>query len=90
MGDCAHLSQDPRPKAGVYAVRQAPVLFDNLWAAQSGENLRQYQPQRDYLKLVSLGRKSALAERYGAALQGPLLWRLKDHIDRKFMRQFDL
>ncbi|MEX0340448.1 MAG: FAD-dependent oxidoreductase, partial [Arenibacterium sp.] len=26
VGDCAHLIHDPRPKAGVYAVRQAPIL----------------------------------------------------------------
>ena len=89
VGDCAHLSHDPRPKAGVYAVREAPVLFDNLRAALSGGNLRSYRPQRDYLKLVSLGQKSALAEKFGTARRGRSLWRLKDHIDRKFMRQFE-
>ena len=89
VGDCAHLTHDPRPKAGVYAVRQAPVLFDNLRAVLSGGQMRAYAPQKDYLKLISLGDKSALAERFGTALSGPLLWRWKDHIDRKFMRQFD-
>ena len=48
-----------------------------------------YKPQRDYLKLVSLGEKSALAEKFGTARQGNLLWKLKDYIDRKFMDQFD-
>ncbi|WP_341368514.1 selenide, water dikinase SelD [Yoonia sp. BS5-3] len=89
VGDCAHLSFDPRPKAGVYAVREAPVLFDNLRAVLSGGDMRPYKPQRDYLKLISLGRKSALAEKFGTARHGPLLWKLKDHIDRKFMTQFD-
>lgn len=88
VGDCAYLSHDPRPKAGVYAVREAPVLYDNLRAVLSGGDLRRYRPQRDYLKLISLGRKSALAEKFGTARDGPLLWRLKDHIDRKFMDQF--
>ncbi|WP_342069823.1 selenide, water dikinase SelD [Yoonia algicola] len=89
VGDCAHLSHDPRPKAGVYAVRQAPVLFDNLRAVLSGGALRPYRPQSDYLKLISLGEKSALAERFGTAYEGPLLWKLKDYIDRKFMDQFE-
>jgi len=89
VGDCAHMRQHPRPKAGVYAVRQAPVLFNNLRAALSGNDLYPYKPQRDYLKLVSLGRKAALAEKFGTALAGGLLWRWKDHIDRKFMTQFD-
>ena len=89
VGDCAHMTANPRPKAGVFAVRQAPVLFDNLRAMLSGGKLRDYRPQRDYLKLISQGRKSALAEKLGTAFQGPLLWRWKDHIDRKFMNQFD-
>ena len=89
VGDCAHLRQSPRPKAGVYAVREAPVLFDNLRAALSGGALRPYKPQSDYLKLVSLGGKSALAEKFGTAREGPLLWSLKNYIDRKFMTKFD-
>ncbi|SEN18268.1 selenophosphate synthase [Roseovarius tolerans] len=88
-GDCAHLSHAPRPKAGVYAVRAAPVLRDNLRAALSGQALRAFLPQRHYLKLISLGRTSALAEKAGIAFAAPLLWRWKDRIDRKFMAKFD-
>lgn len=87
-GDCAHLSHAPRPKAGVYAVRAAPVLRDNLRAVLSGGKTRPFHPQRDYLKLISLGEKSALGEKMGMVFGGPLLWRLKDRIDRKFMVQF--
>ncbi len=88
VGDCAHLTDNPRPKAGVYAVRQAPILTNNLRAALSGGTLREYIPQKDYLKLISMGKKHALAERFGTAFQGPLLWKWKDHIDQKFMTQF--
>ena len=89
VGDCAHLSHDPRPKAGVFAVREAPYLFDNLRARLSGGKMRNYHPQKDYLKLISLGGKSALAEKLGTARRGALLWKWKNHIDRKFMDQFD-
>lgn len=90
-GDCAHMTHAPRPKAGVYAVRQAPVLLHNLKAVLSGTGkLRRYRPQKDYLKLISLGGKSALAERFGLSFCGPLLWRWKDHIDRRFMERFDI
>lgn len=89
-GDCAHMTHAPRPKAGVYAVRQAPVLLHNLKAVLSGTGkLRRYRPQKDYLKLISLGGKSALAERFGLSFRGPLLWQWKDHIDRRFMNRFD-
>ncbi len=88
VGDCAHLSHDPRPKAGVYAVRQAPVLFDNLQAALTGGKPRPYHPQKDYLKLISTGSKRAVADRSGLRVAGPWLWRWKDWIDRRFMDQF--
>ncbi len=89
VGDCAHMLHAPRPKAGVFAVRQAPTLTENLRAVLSGKALAAYEPQSDYLKLISLGRKSALAEKFGMAVSGSALWRWKDQIDRKFMTQFD-
>lgn len=88
VGDCAHLNHAPRPKAGVFAVREAPILYDNLTAALTQGTIRAYHPQKDYLKLVSLGGKLALGERFGLALSGPLMWRWKDHIDQTFMNQF--
>ncbi|MBD3787103.1 MAG: selenide, water dikinase SelD [Sphingomonadales bacterium] len=84
-GDIAHLAHAPRPKAGVYAVRQAPVLFQNLRAAAMGRPLRPYRPQRDYLKLISTGDKRAVADKWGLPLDGAWLWRWKDRIDRRFM-----
>jgi selenide,water dikinase len=69
----------------VFAVRQAPVLVANLRAAVTGAPLRPYRPQRDYLKLISLGGQSALAIKWGLSLAAPALWRVKDRIDRAFM-----
>jgi selenide, water dikinase len=91
-GDCAHLTHAPRPKAGVYAVRAAPILMANLRAALSGGPMRAFHPQGDYLKLISLGGRQALADRrvVGVALApaGGWLWRWKDRIDRTFMAKF--
>lgn len=89
VGDCAHMPFAPRPKAGVFAVRAAPVLYDNLRASLSGGQMRPFKPQKSYLKLISLGGKSAMAEKYGIALAAPLLWRWKDRIDRAFMDQLE-
>ena len=88
VGDCAHLRFDPRPKAGVFAVRQAPVLTENLRRAVTGEALLPYRPQTDYLKLVSLGGKRAFGEKNGWTFSGRLIWQLKNKIDRDFMNQF--
>lgn len=87
-GDCAFLAATPRPKAGVFAVRAAPVLHTNLRAVLTGGPLRPFRPQADYLKLVALGPQSALGEKWGFAAAGPRLWRLKDRIDRRFMDRF--
>lgn len=87
-GDCAHFAADPRPKAGVYAVRQAPILFQNLRAQLTGDRLSHYRPQKDYLKLISLGDKQALGEKFGLPFYGRQVWRWKDHIDHSFMDGF--
>ena len=84
-GDCAHLSHAPRPKAGVFAVRAATILTHNLRAELIGTPPRAFRPQKSFLKLVSLGRKSALAEKAGFSISGPALWRWKDRIDQSFM-----
>ncbi|SEM94592.1 selenophosphate synthase [Pseudorhodobacter antarcticus] len=88
VGDCAHLAHAPRPKAGVFAVRQAPILLYNLRASLSGAALRPYHPQRDYLKLISMGQQRAVADKLGLRLEGAVLWRWKDRIDRTFMAKF--
>ncbi len=87
-GDCAHLTFAPRPKAGVFAVREAPVLYHNLRAEILGAKRRAFKPQKSYLKLISTGGKGAIADKAGLTLDGPALWRWKDRIDRKFMRKF--
>ena len=95
VGDVAHLTASPRPKAGVFAVRQGPVLHAALRAALAGAAPPTYEPQSDYLRLISLGAKRALALKYGvvAGGSGPLgaiLWRLKDRIDRRFMAELEV
>jgi selenide,water dikinase len=87
VGDCAHMDFSPRPKAGVFAVRQAPILFANLQAALSGGRMRPYRPQADYLKLISLGAKAAVAEKWGIGLSLPGLWAWKDQIDKQFLHR---
>ncbi len=87
-GDCAHLVHDPRPKAGVYAVRAAPILAHNLRADLIGIARKPFHPQKDFLKLVSMGGQVAVAEKSGLTLVGPAMWRLKNRIDQGFMDRF--
>lgn len=84
VGDCAKL-QTPRPKAGVFAVRAAPILTHNLKAAAAEAALKPFRPQTHYLKLISLGGRSALADKWGRSIGGAWGWTWKDRIDRAFM-----
>ncbi|MCA8900162.1 MAG: FAD-dependent oxidoreductase [Hyphomonas sp.] len=88
-GDTAWFESQPLPAAGVYAVRQGPHLAENLHRWQAGEPLQEFHPQTDYLKLVSLGGREAIAEKAGLALSLPgartLLWHLKKSIDFGFL-----
>jgi pyridine nucleotide-disulfide oxidoreductase family protein len=90
VGDGAHWSEDaPLPKAGVYAVRQGPVLLANLRAALAGAPLSSYTPQRRFLALLATGDGRAIAARGALGASGRWAWRWKDHIDRGFVRRFN-
>ncbi len=91
VGDCATLEEHPAtPKAGVYAVRQGPVLTRNLRAALAGEKLESYEPQSDFLTLLNLGDGEALGTKRGLVFGGRWVMGLKDWIDRRFMRRFQV
>ena len=87
-GDCAAIDGVSVPKAGVFAVRQGPVLAHNLLAVARGEPLQSYAHQAQALRLISLGEKRAIAVRNGLALGGEWAWRWKDSIDRKWMLKY--
>jgi selenide,water dikinase len=88
-GDCASLVAAPDlAKAGVYAVRQGPVLARNLRARLTGRPLAPYRPQRDFLSLLNLGDGRAVASKWGISAEGAWAWRLKDRIDRRFVERY--
>ncbi len=88
VGDCARMVNHPRPKAGVYAVRQGKPLFRNVMALLLGSSPKPYQPQSRFLSLISTGPQHAIASRNGFSLEGAWVWRWKNWIDARFMKRF--
>jgi len=89
-GDCATIIGDPRPKSGVFAVRQGPVLARNLRRALAGASLDPLRAPARALALISCGDRYAVASWARFSLQGAWVWRCKDRIDRRFVQRYRL
>ena len=87
-GDCATCVENPWPKSGVYAVRQAPVLWKNLVAQLYGQSLKSYRPQKDSLKLLNRGDGTAWGMWKGQLVEGRWVRSWKDRLDTKFIRRY--
>ncbi|MGE5254907.1 MAG: NAD(P)/FAD-dependent oxidoreductase [Planctomycetaceae bacterium] len=89
-GDCISLAGNALAKVGVYAVRQNPVLYHNLLAALEGTEMQTFVPQKDYMLIFNLGDGRGILWKKNFVWEGRLAFLLKDYIDRKFMRKFQV
>ncbi len=87
-GDVATMVNHPRPKAGVFAVRQGPPLYENLKRQVNGLPLKSFKPQRRYLNIIDTNRERAIASWGPFAIHAKWCRAWKDRIDRKFMGLF--
>jgi NADH dehydrogenase FAD-containing subunit len=89
-GDCISFANGPLAKVGVYAVRQNPILLHNLSAALEGKEMRPFTPQRDYILIFNMGNGRGILWKKNFVWEGRLAFLLKDYIDRKFMKKFQV
>ena len=88
VGDTGTIIGRETEKAGVYAVRQGPILWRNIQNVLTDRHLAPYEPQRDYLKLINTADGKSIAQRRGKGFYAKWCWWLKDRIDSKFMDMY--
>lgn len=93
VGDTCSRTDLTLARSGVHAVKAGPVLADNLHALLSDQGqtpltLRTYIPKAKSLYLLACGPQYAIASWGRWSFQGKWVWRLKDWIDRGFIRRF--
>ncbi|AZB41359.1 pyridine nucleotide-disulfide oxidoreductase [Bacillus sp. FJAT-42376] len=88
-GDCISISGYPDlPKNGVYAVRQSPILWENLKRAANHLDPVPFSPQKRFLAILSTGGKEGFLTYGGFHVHGKAAWQLKHAIDRRYMNSF--
>jgi len=89
-GDCISLAGAPLAKVGVYAVRQNPVLLHNLTAVLERGELEPFRPGGPYLLIMNMGDGTGIMWKKDHVRAGRSAFLLKDYIDRRFMRKFQV
>lgn len=89
-GDCVSLEGQSLPRVGVYAVRENPILYHNLLAALEGGNMLTFEPQNFYLLILNMGNGQGIFWKKNWVWKSRFAFLLKNYIDRKFMRKFQI
>jgi NADH dehydrogenase FAD-containing subunit len=89
-GDAISFGPRPLAKVGVYAVRENMVLYQNILATLAGGELVPFEPQHDYMLIFNMGDNKAIVARQNFIWGGWSSWKLKDWIDRSFMKKFQV
>ena len=89
-GDCISLEGHNLARVGVYAVRQNPILLHNLLATLTGGEMMTFTPQAHYLLIFNMGNGKGIFWKRELVWQGRLAFLLKNYIDMRFMKSFQV
>jgi NADH dehydrogenase FAD-containing subunit len=89
-GDCVSVAGFSLAKVGVHAVWQGRVLRHNLLAALEGGILRPYSPKRHYMLILNTGDGRGILCKSNHVWEGRWPFMLKDFVDQRFMRAFQV
>jgi NADH dehydrogenase FAD-containing subunit len=87
-GDAVQVAGARHPPAGVYSVRQAPVLVENLLAHLTGSSPRSFSLRRPVLLILALGDGTGLVTFGKLALRGRWALGWKDRLDQGWLDRY--
>jgi NADH dehydrogenase FAD-containing subunit len=87
-GDCIDFAPQALQKIGVYAVRENEILLENFRALADGRPPKQFIPQSRYHLALNMGGGIGISYRQPIMIGGRPAFRVKDAIDRRFMRRY--
>jgi selenide,water dikinase len=93
-GDCitiesyAHEANFP-PKAGVYAIKQGPIMAKNIVNMIRRQTLVPYEPERKFLIMLMTSDDYCIGINHGMTFIGKWVLEMKKYIDKNFKRLFD-
>ncbi len=89
-GDCISVEGHTLAKVGVHAVRQNPILKHNLEVALDGGEMKRFAPNPSYMLIMNMGDGKGIMWKKSLVLNGGLAFLLKNFIDRRFMKKFQV
>jgi NADH dehydrogenase FAD-containing subunit len=89
-GDCISVEGHTVAKVGVHAVRQNPILRHNLEVALCGGEMKRFAPDPNYMLIMNMGDGKGIMWKKRLVLNGGLAFLLKNFIDRRFMKRFQV
>ncbi|MEN8904980.1 MAG: FAD-dependent oxidoreductase [Clostridiales bacterium] len=87
VGDCIGFENQKLDKVGIYSVREAPFLYNNIFNYLKNKKLKKYIPQKKYLSIMSIGKKKAILQHGNFFIKGNLAWKIKNKIDNSFIKK---
>lgn len=84
-GDCIEIEGMPLDRVGVHALREAPVLRQNVVASLKGKALERFTSKNEYLLICNLAGGYGVGTKWFVTARGGLIGRLKERIDRWFV-----
>ncbi|WP_027186399.1 NAD(P)/FAD-dependent oxidoreductase [Desulfovibrio inopinatus] len=90
-GDCISFLPNPLAKVGVYPVRENPILKHNLDASVAGEPLMPFtDTDPNFLLILNCGDGTGIFRKKNFIFSGRIAFFIKDFIDKRFMRKFQV